>query len=86
MNSKIIEEEEKTYSSISSTTPLPKPHSLTKRHQAHSKLKTKYQQEYNLFKEETRLKTNQRLLKLNFIIRNTMDLNTILAQHSPEDD
>lgn len=50
-----------------------------------SKIRTKYQHEYDQFKEETRLRINQRLLKLDFIIRNTKDLNRILDPNSPED-
>jgi hypothetical protein len=50
------------------------------------KLKTKYSEEFKRFKEERDLKTQSRLLKLDFIIRNTKHLNSILSQNSPEEE
>jgi hypothetical protein len=46
------------------------------------KLKLKYQEEFSRYQAEKDLKTQERLLKLDFIIRNTKQLNNIL---SPEE-
>lgn len=51
--------------------------------QGQLKLKLKYQEEFSRYQAEKDLKTQERLLKLNFIIRNTKQLNSIL---SPEDE
>jgi hypothetical protein len=59
---------------------------LSTKWSAHSKIKLKYQHEYDTFKEESKFKNKQKLLKLDFIIRNTQELNRILDMNSPEDD
>ncbi len=52
--------------------------------QGQLKLKLKYHEEFSRFQAEKDLKTQERLLKLDFIIRNTKHLNSILSPEESE--
>lgn len=87
MNIKVKIDQENTSESLNLiyySEPNLKPNPTSSR-PAESKIRMKYQHEYDQYKEESRLRINQRLMKLDFIIRNTKDLNRILDPNSPED-
>lgn len=87
MNLKLKIDQENTSESLNLlyySEPNLKPTPLSSR-ATESKIRMKYQHEYDQFKEESRLRINQMLLKLDFIIRNTKDINRILDPNFPKD-
>lgn len=61
---------------------IPKP--VPNAAQGQLKLKLKYQEEFSRYQAEKDLKTQERLMKLDFIIRNTKQLNSILSPDEQE--